>query len=163
MAARKRKSLAAAGTVSEAVRLAQSVVEESLLEPVPDKPQRSKATYDLPADLLAEMRACSVEVPLKAIGGSLSGLVEMAVRAELGKLRKQFNEGRAFESEGQVVGRRGRPPSGTMPGAGKGTTKRLLTAIVKKAQTARRSAITIQMSKALAEIEAEVRRIRDGL
>lgn len=41
--------------------------------------------------------------------------------------------------------------------------RKQLSAMAKRAEKARRSAITIQMSKALAEIEVEARRIRDGL
>lgn len=73
-------------------------------------PARSKATFDLPADLLQEMRVVSVDVPLRAIGGSLSGLVEIAVRRELEKLRAKYNGGKSFKSEGPIKARRGRPP-----------------------------------------------------
>lgn len=75
------------------------------------KPLRSKATFDLPQDLLTEMRCCSVDVPLRAIGGSLSGLVEMAVRRELKALRAKHNGGKPFKSTGPVSARRGRPPN----------------------------------------------------
>ena len=73
-------------------------------------PARSKATFDLPADLLQEMRIVSVDVPLRAIGGSLSGLVEIAVRKELEELRAKYNNAKPFKSSGPVHARRGRPP-----------------------------------------------------
>ena len=84
--------------------------EEPAPEEKPAPPDRSKATFDLPADLLREMRVLSFEVPPRAIGGSLSGLVELAVRGELEKLRAKFNEGKPFESDEPVGARRGRPP-----------------------------------------------------
>jgi len=77
----------------------------------PQKPARSKATFDLPADLLQELRVASVSVPLRAIGGSMSGLVEIAIRHELEDLRRAYNKGRPFESDEPVKARRGRPPA----------------------------------------------------
>lgn len=73
---------------------------------------RSKATFDLPSDLLREMRVLSFEVPPRAIGGSLSGLVEKSVRAEVEKLRAKFNAGKPFESDKPPQVRKGRPPRG---------------------------------------------------
>lgn len=76
------------------------------------QPKRSKATFDLPADLLTELRVASVTVPLRAIGGSLSGLAEKALRRELEELRDRFNDGEPFEPEEgeEPRARRGRPP-----------------------------------------------------
>ena len=73
-----------------------------------DKPSRSKATFDLPADLLAELRAASVSIPPRAFGGSLSGLAERVLRRELEALRRKHNGGRPFKAKEPV--RRGRPP-----------------------------------------------------
>ncbi len=72
--------------------------------------KRSKATYDLPADLLRELRVVSVELPPRAIGGSLSGLVEQALRKRLKELRAKYNDGRPFKARGPVETRKGRPP-----------------------------------------------------
>jgi hypothetical protein len=71
---------------------------------------RSKATFDLPADLLHELRVVSVELPPRAIGGSLSGLVEQALRKRLKGLRDKYNNGRPFKARGPVETRKGRPP-----------------------------------------------------
>ena len=71
---------------------------------------RSKATFDLPADLLRELRVVSVELPPRAIGGSLSGLVEEALRKRLKELRAKYNDGRPFKARGPVETRKGRPP-----------------------------------------------------
>jgi hypothetical protein len=72
--------------------------------------KRSKATFDLPADLLHELRVVSVELPPRAIGGSLSGLVEQALRKRLKELRAKYNDGRPFKARGPVEPRKGRPP-----------------------------------------------------
>ena len=72
--------------------------------------KRSKATFDLPADLLRELRVVSVELPPRVIGGSLSGLVEQALRKRLKELRTKYNDGRLFKARGPVETRKGRPP-----------------------------------------------------
>ena len=72
--------------------------------------RRSKATFDLPADLLRELRVVSVELPPRVIGGSLSGLVEHARRKRLKELRAKYNDGRPFKAREPVETRKGRPP-----------------------------------------------------
>ena len=72
------------------------------------KPKRSKLTADLPGEIVDEVRAATVSLPPRVIGGSLSGLVEVALRRELERLRKEHNDGKPFKSAGEV--RKGRPP-----------------------------------------------------
>ena len=72
------------------------------------KPKRSKLTSDLPAELVNEVRAATVSLAPRDIGGSLSGLVEVALRRELERLRKEHNDGKPFKASGEV--RKGRPP-----------------------------------------------------
>jgi hypothetical protein len=74
------------------------------------KAPRSKATFDMDAAVLEEMRAAVVSVPLREIGGSLSGLVESALQEKLAKLRRKWNKGRPFKVKGEVQVPRGRPP-----------------------------------------------------
>ena len=74
------------------------------------KAARSKATFDLPADLLEEVRAVMVRVPLIEVGGSLSGLVERALAREVERLRKQWNDGKPFKPAPGASVPRGRPP-----------------------------------------------------
>ena len=70
--------------------------------------KRPKLTVDLPAELLAELRAAAVSLPPREIGGSLAGLAERALRREVERLRKRWNDGEPFDAKGPV--RRGRPP-----------------------------------------------------
>ena len=72
--------------------------------------QRSKATFALPADLLRELRVASIDLPPRVIGGSISGLVEQALRKRLKELRTKYNDGRPFKARGPVETRKGRPP-----------------------------------------------------
>ena len=72
------------------------------------KPKRSKLTADLSAEIVDEVRAATVSLPPKVIGGSLSGLVEVALRRELERLRDEHNDGKPFKASGEV--RKGRPP-----------------------------------------------------
>ncbi len=112
MTARKRsgrKSSSSRASVSKKrarKRQAQKEPEKAAEE----TPARSKATFDLPADLLQELRVASISVPLKAIGGSMSGLTERALRDAIAELRKVYNKGKPFEADEPVKGRRGRPP-----------------------------------------------------
>jgi hypothetical protein len=73
-------------------------------------PTRSKATFDLPAALVREFRVVGVELPSRVIGGSVSGLVEQALRKRLKELRTKYNDGRPFGARGAVKTRKGRPP-----------------------------------------------------
>ena len=79
-------------------------------KPAAAKPARTKMTTDIDADLLRELRVVSLEVPLRAIGGSLSALTERALRGELAALRQKYNRGKRFEAEGPVHARRGPRP-----------------------------------------------------
>ena len=69
-----------------------------------------KATFLLPVELMAELRAASVDVPRRVFGSSLSALVARGVQSELVKLRRDWNEGEAFKSSGPVQTQKGRPP-----------------------------------------------------
>ena len=71
---------------------------------------RSKATFDIPADLLAELRVASVMLPPEAVGANLSALAESALRQELQRLRDEFNEGEPFPTPSQVRARKGPAP-----------------------------------------------------
>ncbi len=68
------------------------------------------ATFLLPVELMAELRAASVNVPPRAFGSTLSALVARGVQSELAKLRRDWNEGEPFESSGPIQARKGRPP-----------------------------------------------------
>ncbi len=72
--------------------------------------KRSKATFDPTADLLHELRVVSVELPPRVIGGSLSGLVEQALRKRLTELRAKYNDAQPFKARGPVTTRKGLPP-----------------------------------------------------
>jgi hypothetical protein len=71
---------------------------------------RSKATFDIPADLLDELRVASVMLPREAVGANLSALAEGALRRELQRLRKKFNGGEPFPTPSQVRARKGPAP-----------------------------------------------------
>jgi hypothetical protein len=73
-------------------------------------PERStdKVTFIIGSEVVAELRAASSEVPPKHFGTTLSAMVERSVAAELGKLRKKWNDGKPFKSD--AAPRKGRPP-----------------------------------------------------
>ncbi len=71
---------------------------------------RSKATFDLPPELMAELRVASVMLPREAVGANLSALAESALRRELQRLRDEFNEGEPFPTPSQVRARKGPAP-----------------------------------------------------
>ena len=71
---------------------------------------RSKATFDVPADLLDELRVASVMLPPEAVGTSLSALAESALRRELQRLRDEFNRGKPFPTPAKVRARKGPKP-----------------------------------------------------
>jgi hypothetical protein len=84
--------------------------EKSPPQAVPKAAKPEKATFMLPPELMAELRAASQAIPPNAFGASLSGLVERAIAHELEALRRKWNDGEPFKASGQVVVRKGRPP-----------------------------------------------------
>ncbi len=65
---------------------------------------------ELPVELMAELRAASIDVPPRAFGFTLSAGVARGVQSDLAKLRRDWNEGGPFESSGPIQARKGRPP-----------------------------------------------------
>jgi len=76
----------------------------------PSEITTEKATFLLPVELMAELRAASVDVPPREFGSTLSALVARGVQGELAKLRNKWNDGEPFESSGPIQARKGRPP-----------------------------------------------------
>lgn len=74
--------------------------------------ERTKMTFDLPADLAAELRAASVLLPPVEINGTLSGLVERAIRAQIFFLRRKFNGDEPFGMKGKARAKKGPAPKG---------------------------------------------------
>ena len=66
---------------------------------------RSKATFDLPPELVAELRVASVLTGQR----NLSALAEEALQAELERLRQEFNGGKPFPVPDKARAKRGRP------------------------------------------------------
>lgn len=62
----------------------------------------------LDPDVQRELRVAVSQLPPASVGGGLSPLVERALRSELTRLRKEFNEGQPFEGEAALSP--GRPP-----------------------------------------------------
>jgi hypothetical protein len=71
--------------------------------PTKAKPIRSKATFDLPPELVAELRTASV-----LAGETLASIAERGLTAELKRLRGKIMGGKPFPVP--VEARRGRPP-----------------------------------------------------
>ena len=69
-----------------------------------------KATFLLPVELMAELRAASVDLPPRVFGSTLSALVARGVQSELAKLRRDWNEGEPFKRSRPIQTRKGRPP-----------------------------------------------------
>jgi hypothetical protein len=67
------------------------------------KPTRSKATFDLPPELVAELRTASV-----LAGETLAAIAERGLTAELKRLRGKIMGGKPFPMP--VKARKGRPP-----------------------------------------------------
>jgi hypothetical protein len=107
LTARKRKGLQSVSTVSEAKRLAESVVEE---EQQPKKSPRTKITAQVATDVVRELRWSALMLAPDQMGGSMSAVVERALRSELERLRGEYNEGKPFERAGTPYPRRGRLP-----------------------------------------------------
>jgi hypothetical protein len=109
MAKPKRKSMtgstAAAKKTVAAIHAGSDAPEGS-----PSESTTEKATFLLPVELMAELRAASVDVPPREFGSTLSALVARGIQSELVKLRSKWNEGESFEHSGPVRTRKGRPP-----------------------------------------------------
>jgi hypothetical protein len=76
-----------------------------------EKPPRSKATFDLPSELIAELRVASVMLPGEAVGANLSALAERLLRAGLEQLRAEYQGGKPFPTPSHAKAKRGRPAS----------------------------------------------------
>ena len=100
-ARRKRPSTTAAKKTVAAIHAAKGSASSSSSE---------KATFMLPAELMAELRAASVDVPPRMFGSTLSALVARGVQSELAKLRRDWNDGKPFKRSGPIQTRKGRPP-----------------------------------------------------
>jgi len=70
--------------------------------PTEAKPTRSKATFDLPPELVAELRTASV-----LAGETLAAIAERGLGAELKRLRGKIMGGKPFPMP--VKARKGRP------------------------------------------------------
>ncbi len=71
--------------------------------PTKAKSIRSKATFDLPPELVAELRTASV-----LAGETLASIAERGLTAELKRLRGKIMGGKPFPMP--LKARRGRPP-----------------------------------------------------
>ena len=100
-ARRKRPSTAAAKKTVAATHAAKGSASGSSSE---------KATFMLPVELMAELRAASVDVPPRMFGSTLAALVARGVQSELAKLRRDWNDGKPFKRSGPIQTRKGRPP-----------------------------------------------------
>ena len=107
MASRKRPSRSSA-IHSDAGRRRTDAANR-VAKQTEEKAERSKATFDLPPDLVAELRVASVMLPPEVVGTTLSALAERALRRELDALRAEFNKGKPFPTPAMARARRGRP------------------------------------------------------
>ncbi len=110
MAARRKRpsmrgSTAAAKKTVAAIHAASGAPKGSASEN-----SSEKATFLLPVELMAELRAASVDVPPRMFGDTLSALVARGAQSELAKLRRDWNEGEPFKRSGPIQTRKGRPP-----------------------------------------------------
>ena len=97
-----------ANTPEEVVAAVEARKAEEAARAEPSQNVR-KATLTLPADLLAELRAMSVELPPKAFP-SISGFAAAAIREAVERARIDHNDGKPFEREERPKVRTGRPP-----------------------------------------------------
>jgi hypothetical protein len=67
------------------------------------KPTRYKATFDLPPELMAELRTAST-----LAGETLAAIAERGLMAELQRLRRKIMGGKPFPMP--IKTRKGRPP-----------------------------------------------------
>ncbi len=110
MAARRKRpsmrgSTAAAKETVAAIRAASDTPKGSASEN-----SSEKATFLLPVELMAELRAASVDVPPRMFGDTLSALVARGVQSELAKLRRDWNDGEPFSVPGRYRRERGGRP-----------------------------------------------------
>ncbi len=110
MAARRKRpsmrgSTAAAKKTVAAIHAADNAPKGSA-----SSSSSENATFMLPAELMAELRAASVDVPPRVFGSTLSALVARGVQSELAKLRRDWNDGKPFKRSGPIQTRKGRPP-----------------------------------------------------
>ncbi len=105
MAARRKRPSMTGSTAAAKKTVAALRSKDSASEKLTEK-----ATFLLPVELMAELRAASVDVPPRAFGSTLSALVARGVQSELAKLRREWNEGEPFKASGPVQTRKGRPP-----------------------------------------------------
>jgi len=105
MAARdKRQGLTAAKrTKAGQAGLDRALGDHRRAEAKDKKTKRYKATFDLPPELMAELRVASA-----MSGETLATLAEDGLRAGLQRLRDEFMGGKPFPM--QVKTRKGRPP-----------------------------------------------------
>ena len=92
--------------VLAARRKRPSLANVEAAEKADAKPPRSKATFDLPDNLLDELRVASVICPPDVTGGGLSGLAERGLRELLQWLRDEYNDGKPFPAHKGVRLRR---------------------------------------------------------
>jgi len=110
MAARRKRlsmrgSIAAAKKTIAAIHAANGAPKGSASES-----SSEKATFLLPVELMAELRAASVDVPPRVFGSPRCARVARGVQSELAKLRRDWNEGEPFRRSGPIQTRKGRPP-----------------------------------------------------
>lgn len=71
--------------------------------------KKRQATFNLPSDLIEEMRAAAFHLSGPPHSLTLAKIAEDGIRRELARLQRKENDGQPFEpSEGRVL-RRGRP------------------------------------------------------
>ena len=110
MAAKSKRRSMRGSTAAAKATVAAIRAEAGAPKPSPSEKANEKATFLLPVELMAELRAASVDVPPRVFGSTLSALVARGVQSELAKLRRDWNEGEPFESSGPIQTRKGRPP-----------------------------------------------------
>ena len=103
MAAKRQGLTKAKRTTAGQAGVTRAVDEHRRAEAKDKKAKRYKATFDLPPDLMAELRVASA-----ISGGTLATLAETGLRDGLQRLRDEFMGGKPFPM--QVKTRKGRPP-----------------------------------------------------
>ncbi len=83
--------------------VARAVSEHRRVEAKDAQPPRSKATFDLPPELMAELRVASA-----LSGETLAAIAERGLTAELQRLRRKIMDGKPFPMP--IKTRKSRPP-----------------------------------------------------